>query len=300
MNHKLDIVRVKLVTDQQLLSDTAISNPQDAAKLVAKYLSGFDREVFCALNLNAKGQPINMNIVSIGELTSTLVHPREVFKGSLLSNAAAVIVFHNHPSGDPTPSTEDFKTTKIVEEAGTLLRVKVLDHIVVGNGTNEYYSIMGKQQGRFADDQKSEMFTSEDILSAAERENLQYEWQKMGNNERGHTENVTDIKLHEAFIKKDIDGPYGKFNTVTLPKGTFVSGKDLVLSKRIKSPDKAWETQKWSITPDELKKSLRERYNRYLEQKESGMLSIIENAAQNRPEKSPLDEMNRASKEMER
>ena len=329
MNHKLDIVRVKLVTDQQLLSDTAISNPQDAAKLVAKYLSGFDREVFCALNLNAKGQPINMNIVSIGELTSTLVHPREVFKGSLLSNAAAVIVFHNHPSGDPTPSTEDFKTTKIVEEAGTLLRVKVLDHIVVGNGTNEYYSIMGKQQGLFADDQKSETFTSEDILSAAELENLQYEWQKMGNNERGHTENVTDIKLHEAFIKKDIDGPYGKFNTVTLPKGTFVSGKDLsgyqfhpkeisgaspsgfcsirlssskdlVLSKRIKSPDKAWETQKWSITPDELKKSLRERYNRYLEQKESGMLSIIENAAQNRPEKSPLDEMNRASKEMER
>ena len=179
MNHKLDIVRVKLVTDQQLLSDTAISNPQDAAKLVAKYLSGFDREVFCALNLNAKGEPINMNIVSIGELTSTLVHPREVFKGSLLSNAAAVIVFHNHPSGDPTPSTEDFKTTKIVEEAGTLLRVKVLDHIVVGNGTNEYYSIMGKQQGRFADDQKSETFTSEDILSAAELENLQYEWQKM-------------------------------------------------------------------------------------------------------------------------
>lgn len=327
MNHKLDIVRVKLVTDQQLLSDTAISNPQDAAKLVAKYLSGFDREVFCALNLNAKGQPINMNIVSIGELTSTLVHPREVFKGSLLSNAASVIFLHNHPSGDPIPSSEDLKLTKTLEEAGELLFIKVLDHVVVGNGT--YYSIKGEEQGRFADEQKSGRFTSEEILAAAERENLQYEWQKMGNNERGHTENVTDIKLHEAFIKKDIDGPYGKFNTVTLPKGTFVSGKDLsgyqfhpkeissaspsgfcsirlssgkdlVLSKRIKSPDNALETQKWSITPDELKKSLRERYNRYLEQKESGMLSIIENAAQNRPEKSPLDEMNRASKEMER
>lgn len=329
MNNKLDVVRVKLVTDQQLLSDTAIGSPKDATKLVAKYLSGFDREVFCALNLNAKGQPINMNIISIGELTSTLVHPREVFKGSILSNAAGVIFFHNHPSGDPTPSPEDFKTTKMVEEAGNLLRVKVLDHIVVGSGTNKYYGIISTERGSFIEDQKSEVFSSEDILVAAERESFQCEWEKMENNEKEHAEHTTDIKLHEAFIKKDIDGPYGKFNTVTLPKGTFVSGKDLsgyqfhpkeisgaspsgfcsirlssskdlVLSKRIKSPDKAWETQKWSVTPDELKKSLRERYNRYLEQKESGMLSIIENAAQNRPEKSPLDEMNRASKEMER
>lgn len=173
MNNKLDVVRVKLVTDQQLMSDTAISGPNDAAKLVANYLTDFDREVFCAVHLTSKGKPINMNIVSIGELTYTLVHPREVFKAALLSNAASVILLHNHPSGDPIPSSEDLKLTKTLEEAGELLSIEVLDHVVVGNGT--YYSIKGKQQGRFADDQKNEVFSREDILAAAERKDLQYE-----------------------------------------------------------------------------------------------------------------------------
>lgn len=81
-----------------------------------------------------------MSVVSIGELNSTLVHPREVFKASILSNASAVIFMHNHPSGELTPSEEDKKATKRLEMAGQILGIPVVDHIIVGENKENYYS----------------------------------------------------------------------------------------------------------------------------------------------------------------
>jgi DNA repair protein RadC len=90
--------------------------------------------------VNRKNEVIGINTVSVGNLTGSIVSPREVFKPAILANAAALICAHNHPSGDPKPSPEDRETTKRLHEAGKLLGIQVLDHIIIGDGTTAYYS----------------------------------------------------------------------------------------------------------------------------------------------------------------
>ena len=136
----LNVVRVKLIDDTPLFGNELIQSADDAIFLMQRELQNCDRETFCALHLNAKGKPLSMSVVSIGELNSTLVHPREVFKASILSNAAAVIFMHNHPSGDLTPSEDDKRTTKQLEKAGKILGIRVVDHIIVGENKENYYS----------------------------------------------------------------------------------------------------------------------------------------------------------------
>ena len=136
----LNVVRVKLIDDTPLFGNELIQSADDAIFLMQKELRNCDRETFCALHLNAKGKPLSMSVVSIGELNSTLVHPREVFKASILSNASAVIFMHNHPSGELTPSEEDKKATKRLEMAGQILGIPVVDHIIVGENKENYYS----------------------------------------------------------------------------------------------------------------------------------------------------------------
>ena len=92
------------------------------------------KEHFVALHLDSKNRLSCLDVVSTGSLNASIVHPREVFKGVLLSSAAALILLHNHPSGDPTPSREDLELTGRLKEAGELLGIRVLDHIVIGNG----------------------------------------------------------------------------------------------------------------------------------------------------------------------
>ena len=137
---KLNVVRIKLIDDTPLFGNELIQSADDAIFLMQKELRNCDRETFCALHLNAKGKPLSMSVVSIGELNSTLVHPREVFKASILSNASAVIFMHNHPSGELTPSEEDKKATKRLEMAGQILGIPVVDHIIVGENKDNYYS----------------------------------------------------------------------------------------------------------------------------------------------------------------
>lgn len=141
---KLRVVRVKLVDDAPLFSNEPISSPEKAVMLIGEELKASDREMFCVLHLNAKGKPLSMSVISIGELTATLVHPREVFKSSILANAASVILLHNHPSGDITPSEYDKKTTQMLTEVGNLLGIQVIDHIIVGEGRSDFYSFRGK------------------------------------------------------------------------------------------------------------------------------------------------------------
>lgn len=98
------------------------------------------KEHFITLHLDGKNRIIVMDLVSIGSLNQSIVHPREVFKTACLSNAAAIILVHQHPTGDPSPSSEDIAITRRLKEAGEIMGIKVLDHIIVGEG--EYLSFV--------------------------------------------------------------------------------------------------------------------------------------------------------------
>ena len=98
------------------------------------------KENFITLHLDGKNRIIAMDLVSIGSLNQSIVHPREVFKTACLSNAAAIILIHQHPTGDPSPSSEDIAITRRLKEAGEIMGIKVLDHIIIGDG--EYLSFV--------------------------------------------------------------------------------------------------------------------------------------------------------------
>ena len=133
----IPIYRVTLVKERTAHYGK-MGSSHDAVAILGQYLEGTDREHFVVLLLDRKNKIIGINTVSIGSLTASICHPREVFKAAILSNAAAVICGHNHPSGDPTPSPEDKAMTTRLVEAGTLLGIQVLDHIVIGD--DRHYS----------------------------------------------------------------------------------------------------------------------------------------------------------------
>lgn len=120
-----------------------IENPIHAYHLVKEELEREKRELFIAILLDVKGCVICQQVISIGTLSNTLVHPREVFYPAIRHNAASMIVVHNHPSGDPTPSKQDFDITKTLIAAGALMGIPVNDHIIVGE--QNYISL--RQQG---------------------------------------------------------------------------------------------------------------------------------------------------------
>ena len=131
MNKKdFDLVGVRLVPERKLYSEKKIACSSDAVALLSKELGEHDREVFCVLHLSPRGLPLSASITSMGELTSTLVHPREVFKSAVLSSAAGIVLLHNHPSGNLTPSEEDIKTTERIAVCGRVLGIPVVDHII--------------------------------------------------------------------------------------------------------------------------------------------------------------------------
>ena len=135
----------KRVSASNMANRPVIRSPQDAAHLVMGDMSHLDREQFRVMNLNTKNQVIAMDTVSIGSLISSPVHPREVFKMPLKRSAASVILFHNHPSGDTQPSTADIEVTSRLKDAGEILGIDVLDHIIIGY--NQFLSM--KEGGYF-------------------------------------------------------------------------------------------------------------------------------------------------------
>lgn len=136
----LDMVKVRLVPDYKLHSEERIETTEKAIDLLKRELAEFDREAMCILNLNAKSVPINASIISIGDLISTTVHPREVFKCAILSSAASIMLLHNHPSGDAIPSDEDIEITHRLIAGGRFLGIRVIDHIITAPG-NEMISM---------------------------------------------------------------------------------------------------------------------------------------------------------------
>jgi len=134
--YKVALVRESAITHTRL----QLRSAQDAAALLRQFVGDVDREYFVIILLDRKHKLIGLNTVSIGSLTASVVHPREVFKPAILANAAAIICGHNHPSGDPQPSQEDRTLTKRLVEAGKLLGITIVDHIVLGDGTAVYFS----------------------------------------------------------------------------------------------------------------------------------------------------------------
>jgi DNA repair protein RadC len=136
----IPIYRVTLVREGKIPTyESRIRSSANAYSVLQEFLADTDREHFVILMLDQKNQVIGINTVSIGSLTASVVHPREVYKPLILSNAAAVILGHNHPSGDPQPSKEDRAITQRLKEAGTLLGINVLDHLVIG-AEGRYFS----------------------------------------------------------------------------------------------------------------------------------------------------------------
>lgn len=147
---KLEQVSIRLVRDTPLYSEEPVTTSRDAVELVGGMMSELDREMICIINLNRKGKPINMNVVSVGGLSSAYCEPANVFKSAILCNAACIIVLHNHPSGDTTPSREDIALTNRLIKAGNLMGIPVLDHIVIGYSEDAYYSMQEHRVCDFA------------------------------------------------------------------------------------------------------------------------------------------------------
>ena len=128
-------IELGLRTKQKDVSNVKVSSPQDVVDLLMDEMQYLKQECFKTILLDTKNKVIKVEEISLGTLSASLVHPREVFVKAIRQHAAAIILAHNHPSGDTEPSAEDKNITKRLVEAGELLGISVLDHIIIGRGT---------------------------------------------------------------------------------------------------------------------------------------------------------------------
>jgi len=130
-------------------TERQISTPQMAVSLARRFVHDEAREHFTALYLDSRHRPIAHSIVSVGTATASLVHPREVFQAAVLTGACALLVLHNHPSGDVSPSSEDRAVTKRLADAGALIGIRLLDSIVWTHGDSSYTSLQELEPSLF-------------------------------------------------------------------------------------------------------------------------------------------------------
>lgn len=133
-------VRLCLKEGAVLYSTAPLSHPEAARDVMRDVLKDLDREMVCVVNLDNKMKPINYNVVSIGSIDQSMVPIQNVYKSSILSNAASIMLLHNHPSGDVSPSGPDFDVTKKLVEAGKLMGIPVIDHLIIGGMNGDIYS----------------------------------------------------------------------------------------------------------------------------------------------------------------
>ena len=139
--YKLQCVKEKAAKYEM---DKKVSEPRDAYKILNTVfdMENQSEEVLTMLALNTKNVVVGAFEVSRGSLNSSIVHPREIFKRALLVNAASIVVAHNHPSGDPSPSNEDINVTHRIKESGRIIGIELLDHIIIVEG--KYLSLKEK------------------------------------------------------------------------------------------------------------------------------------------------------------
>ena len=154
--YRIPIYRVALVRDgSQSVSNKQVGSPKDAHDILRPFIgANADREHLVALTLDTKNKAIGINLVSVGDLNSAIATPREVFKLAVLQNASSLIVAHNHPSGDFTPSPEDLDISRRLDAAGKIIGIEVIDHMIIG--AQGYASL--KEQGYFPCDSSQGRF----------------------------------------------------------------------------------------------------------------------------------------------
>lgn len=145
MVSSINIYKIKMIKEDTVEYSNTIKSPADVAALARDVLEMHEmaEENFIILCLNTKNKIAGVHTISIGSLNASIVHPREVFKVALLNNANGIICLHNHPSGDPEPSREDIEITHRLANAGNILGINVLDHVIIGE--QRYVSL--KEQG---------------------------------------------------------------------------------------------------------------------------------------------------------
>jgi DNA repair protein RadC len=142
---RIKIVSLEVVKESALpypYEKRKITCPADVVDIARQFIGNKDREHLAVMCLSTKNEVQCLSVVSIGDLNSAIATPREIFKLAVLSNSASIVLFHNHPSGDPIASRQDLDVTKRIKEAGELLGIELLDHVIIT--PNDYYSIKEK------------------------------------------------------------------------------------------------------------------------------------------------------------
>ena len=147
MNYQTALIQLPLVRE---VSKERVRSPDDVARLCAD-MKDLAQESFHVLALNTKNCLINRILVSMGLVDTSLVHPREVFRQSVMQNAAAIVLAHNHPSGDPTPSAEDIRITRQMIEAGRILGIAVQDHVIIGRESESQKGFISLRESGLCD-----------------------------------------------------------------------------------------------------------------------------------------------------
>ncbi|MCM1497909.1 MAG: JAB domain-containing protein [Clostridium sp.] len=142
---EIEVVSIRLVKDAPVLSEHKICTPKDAVVAMGEFMCDMDREVVCIINLKTDGTPINCHFASMGAVNQSIACPRELFKSSILSNAATMILVHNHPSGCLFPSKEDTMLTDKLLNLCDMMGIPLLDHVIVGGDNREYFSFREKE-----------------------------------------------------------------------------------------------------------------------------------------------------------
>ena len=185
-------VRLRLAEAEPLYSTEAITSPEKAANVMAGVLSEMDREYCCVVNLDGSNHPINFNIVSIGDVNHAAVPIQNVFKAAILSNASSIMLLHNHPSGSLNPSNDDIELTKRIIEAGKIMNIPVLDHLVIIGGTAEIVSIR---------EERPEIFSVREEAKYENRPKMNIREMLDKNRERIKEQNrATDTKKKEVSL----------------------------------------------------------------------------------------------------
>lgn len=140
--YSLDVVSIRLVKDAPIMSDYRLAGAEDVATLMGDVLRDLDREVVCVINMKADGTPINCNFAGMGTVNRSLACPRELFKSSILSNAAMMMLVHNHPSGNLSPSKEDINLTGQLIVLCDMMEIPLADHVIVGGDSGQYFSFL--------------------------------------------------------------------------------------------------------------------------------------------------------------
>lgn len=146
MGVRINIYSVELVRESAKVYDLdkVINSPERAYDVIEEVLklSSKTKEHLVMMSLNTKNEVVGLHTIHIGSVNASIVHPREILQQAILNNATSFMIFHNHPSGDPSPSREDIDVTKRLAEAGTIIGIQLLDHIIIG--TNRFVSLKEK------------------------------------------------------------------------------------------------------------------------------------------------------------